>query len=107
MARGLIINVVSDRDGEKLPTPTTGDAVNHHFFNNTGKTRLYVKNTGATPRILTVRLARTIAGQTITPVTKSIPAGETHVFGPYSTNDFGRVTDVDVAHAELTLYTVD
>ncbi len=107
MARGLIANCVSDKDGTALPTPTVGDAVNNHYFNNTGKTKLYVKNTGATPRIVTVKVARTVAGQSVTSITKSIPAGETHVFGPYDTNDFGRTVDVDVAHAELTSYTVD
>lgn len=107
MARGLIAHCVSDKDGTALPTPTTGDAVNNHYFPNTGKTKLFVKNTGATPRIVTIKVSRTVAGQSALPVTKSIPAGETHVFGPYAVNDFGRNVDVDVAHAELTSYTVD
>ena len=107
MARGLIANVVSDMDGIILPTPTTGNATDNHYFNNTGRTKVFIKNTGASARIATVHVSRTVAGQTPAPITKSIPAGETHVFGPYAINDFGRTVNVDVAHAELTLYSVD
>lgn len=107
MARGLIANAVSDKDGALLPTETTGDATNNHYFRNTGKTRLFVRNSGATGRLVTVRVARTVAGQGVTPVTKTLAAGTTEVFGPYSINDFGAAVEVDVAHAELLLRTVD
>lgn len=107
MARGLIANCVSDKDGTPLPAATTGDAVNNHYFNNTGKTKMFVKNTGAGARIVTIKFTRTVSGQAITSITKSIAAGVTEAFGPYSVTDFGRITEVDVAHAELTLYTVD
>lgn len=107
MARGLIANAVSDKDGTTLPTETTGDATNNHYFHNTGKTRLLIRNSGATGRLVTVHVARTVAGQGVTPVTKTIAAGATEYFGPYSVNDFGSVVNVDVAHAELMLRTLD
>ncbi len=107
MARGLIANVVSDRDGAELPTETTGDAVNNHFFRNSGKTKLFVRNSGVTGRLVTIYVERKVAGQSVTPITKTIAAGKTEVFGPYAVNDFGAMVNVDVAHAELLLRTVD
>lgn len=107
MARGLIANAVSDLDGRLLPTETTGDAVNNHYFRNTGKTRLFVRNTGAGARIVTIYVSKTVSGQSVTPITKSLAAGTTEVFGPYPVSDFGSTVNVDVAHAELMLRTVD
>ncbi len=107
MARGAIATVVSTRDGVALPTPTTGNATDNHKVTNTGKTKVYVKNTGATPRIVTFRFARTVDNQTVTNRTKSIPAGETQVFGPFDVSDYGQELLIDVAHAELTLYAVE
>lgn len=107
MARGLIANAVSDRDGQLLPTETTGDATNNHYFNNTGATKLFVRNSGAGARVVTIYVSRTVAGQSVTPITKSLAAGTTEAFGPYPKTDFGTVVNVDVAHAELLLRTVD
>lgn len=107
MARGLIANAVSDRDGTTLPTETTGNPTDDHYFNNTGKTRLLARNSGVTPRTVTIHVARKVQGQTVTPITKAIAAGATEIFGPYSVNDFGSQVLVDVDNAELMLRTVD
>lgn len=107
MPRGVIATVVSLRDGAVLPTETTGDAVNFHYFRNTGKTKLFVRNSGVTPRIVTVYVSRKVLGQGVVPITKTIAAGVTQVFGPYPVSDFGAVVNVDVAHAELMLRCVD
>lgn len=107
MARGLISNTVSTRNGTLLAAETTGNATDNHYFNNTGRTKLHVRNSGATPRIVTIYVSKTVAGQAVTPITKSIAAATTQVFGPYNTSDFGDVVNVDVAHAELMLRTVD
>lgn len=107
MARGQIATTVSDRDGTALPTETDGDAVNNHYIQNTGKTKLLARNSGATPRVVTIHVYRTVQGQTVEPIEKTIPAGETHVFGPYPVNDFGSQLLVDVAHAEVKLRAID
>lgn len=107
MARGLIANAVSDRDGTALPTETTGNATDNHYFNNTGRTKLLARNSGASGRLVTIHISRTVAGQSVTPITKTVAAGATEVFGPYPVSDFGSVVNVDVAHAELMLRTID
>lgn len=107
MARGLIANAVSAMTGTALPTETNGDATNQHYFNNTGKTKMHARNSGAGARTVTIYISRTVAGKSVTPIIKSIPAGETHVFGPYDQNDFGTTVNVDVEHAEVKLRTVD
>ncbi len=109
MPRIGIATVVSSRDGVALPTPTTGNATDNHKVTNTGKTKVYVRNTNgaATPRIVTFRFARTVDNQAVASRTKSIPAGETQVFGPFPVEDYGQELLIDVAHAELTLYAVE
>lgn len=107
MARGLIANAVSDANGALLPAETTGDAVNNHYFRNTGKTRLFVRNSGAGARAVTIYVSKTVSGQGVEPIVKSLAAGTTEVFGPYTISDFGSTVNVDVAHAELLLRTVD
>ncbi len=107
MARGLIPTTVSDMDGTLLPAETVGDATNNHYVQNTGKTKVLCRNSGATPRVLTILIYRTVAGQPVTSITKTIPAGETHVFGPYPVNDFGTQLLLNPAHAELLFRAID
>ena len=107
MARGLIPTTIADRDGTVLPAETVGDATNFHYVQNTGKTKVIVRNTGATPRILTILVYRTVAGQPVTSITKSIAAGASEVFGPYPVNDFGTQLLLNPAHAELVFRAID
>ncbi len=107
MPRGLIANAVTLKTGTPLPVPSTGNTTDQHYFQNTGDTRLYVRNSGATPRIVTIYVSRLISGQPVQSITKTIAAGVTEGFGPFPLEDFGQSINVDVAHAELTLYTLD
>ncbi len=107
MARGQISSAVSARTGTKLLDEVNGDPVNNHYVVNTGKTKLLIRNSGATPRTVTIRLFRTVDGQSVTSKTKAIPAGETHVFGPYPKNDYGTQLLIDVDNAELKLRAVE
>lgn len=103
MARGAINTYVSDRDGTLLGAETDGDATNGHYLQNSGKTKFTARNSGASARIVTIHVAKTVAGQAVTSITKSVPAGEIHIFGPYSVADFGSQVLIDVAHAEVKL----
>lgn len=106
MARGVLTIKQASRDGVDMGTATPGDATNNHTLTNDGKTGLLVKNTGATARIVTFKLFKTVDGQAITPRAKSIPAGVTMLFGPFPTDQYGAQLEIDVAHAELTLQAV-
>ena len=109
MPRVVVTPVVSDRDGEALTAEVNGDPVNNHYVTNTGKTKLLIRNANgaATARTVTIRLFRTVDGQSITSKTKAIPAGETHIFGPYPVNDYGTQLLIDVDNAELKLRAIE
>ncbi len=107
MPRVNVAATTSTVNGTKLPNETDGDATNNHSVANSGNTRIIARNSGAGARVLTIHFNRTVRGSTITPITKSIPAGETWIFGPYPTDDFGTVLTFDVAHAELKLRTIE
>lgn len=106
MARGVLSVKQASRDGIDMGTATTGDATNNHVVANDGKTGIIVKNTGATARVVTFKLFKTVDGQSITPRAKSIAAGATMLFGPFPTDHYGAQLEIDVAHAELTLQAV-
>lgn len=107
MARTAIAGAVSDLDGAVLPAETDGVVADGHYFQNSGRTKLFVRNSGGSPYVVTVQVSRRVQGQTVTPVTKTIPAGETHVFGPYLPADFGTQVNVDVSNAALKLRVVN
>lgn len=109
MARGQIVATVSTRSGVALPAETNGDATNGHYVQNSGKTKVHVRNSNgsATARVVTFKLYRTVDGLGVTSRTKSIPAGETHVFGPFPKDDYGSQLLIDVDNAELKLRAVE
>jgi hypothetical protein len=85
------------------PAEVVGDATNNHSVSNDGQTIVWVKNTGASTRVVTVNFSRTVDGKTVTPQTYSIAAGAEGFLGPYPTSDYGTTLLVDVAHADLHL----
>lgn len=109
MARALIPTAVATTAGTVLPNEQDGDPVNNHYLQNSGKTKLLVRNSNgaATARTVTLRLYRTVDGQSITSKTKSIAAGATAVFGPFDQTDYGTQVLVDVDNAELKLRAIE
>ena len=109
MARVAVPVTIATRAGVALPAETTGDPVNNHSVANSGKTKVHVHNTNgaSTARTVTFRIYSTVDGQTVTSRTKAIPAGETHVFGPFPTADYGTTLLIDVDNAELKLRAVE
>jgi hypothetical protein len=105
-ARVSIPVTLADRSGVVLPAAAPGDATNFNSVVNSGTTLLIVKNTGVTSRTLTVHLDRTVDGFAAAPRTKTLAAGETQVFGPFSVADYGPILHVDVDNAELTIQPV-
>jgi hypothetical protein len=103
MARGAIATFVSSRTGTMLGTETTGNTVDGHFLQNSGKTRFTARNSGASPYTVTIGFSRTVQGQTVTPMVKTIPAGETHFFGPFPTADYGSQIKIDVNNVAIML----
>ena len=103
MARGFINTYVSDKDGTVLGVETTGNTVDGHLLQNSGKTKFTARNSGGSPYMVTIRFARTVSNQTVTPIVKTVPAGEIHVFGPYPVSDFGTQIQIDVNNAAIML----
>jgi hypothetical protein len=109
MARALVPTVVSTTSGVALPTEADGDPVEGHYVQNSGKTKVFVRNSNAasTARVVTFRFYRTVDGQSVTSRAESIPAGETQVFGPFPVNDYGTQLLIDADNAELKLRAVE
>jgi hypothetical protein len=104
MARVEIPTVAFTRAGTVMPTAIAGDTVNGHTLPNDGRVGLVVKNTGSTTaHNVTINLARTVDGQTVTPRVESVAIGASKAFGPFNPADYGSDLSVDVDHAELTL----
>lgn len=107
MARGVITPTVVNRAGinRTALVPTTGDATNGHTIPNRGMMWVEVENTNgaATARDVSFRLTGGVDGQSITPKTKTIAAGQTWLYGPFPAGYYGGNLLVDVAHADLTI----
>lgn len=92
------------RAGVAPPTPTNGDATNHHSIQNNGRVILLVANAGeSTPRTVTLRLPGVVDGQALTPKTVTVPASASRYIGPFPTDAYGSTLQVDVDHADLKL----
>lgn len=107
MPRVDIPATVGTTSGVALPAEANGDPVNNHTVTNTGRTKILVRNSGAVSRTVTFRFARTVDGQTVTNKTKAIPAGETHLFGPFDVNDYGSQLLIDADNAELKFRVIE
>lgn len=109
MARALVPTVVSTRAGVTLPAEQNGDAVNGHYLQNSGKTKLLVRNSNgaATPRVVSFRFSKTVDGSTVTARAETVAAGDTQVFGPFPTDDYGTQLLIDVDNAELKLRAIE
>ncbi|MCY0926203.1 hypothetical protein OTB20_08290 [Streptomyces sp. H27-H1] len=102
MARTLVPVLTAARTGVAF-TSTTGDATNNHYVVNSGSVVIIVENAGASARIVTFLVARKVDGLSVTPRTKSLPAGAKEIFGPFDPQEYGGKLLVDVAHADLKL----
>jgi hypothetical protein len=101
-------NLTPTSAGVVPPTPTTGDPVNHHTYTNSPKTVLVVKNDHATlPQNVTfdVPSAKDVDGQTVPSKVVAVAALTTRYF-QLPVGDYGAVVNVDVATADLKLYTL-
>lgn len=107
MPRVAIPATTGTTSGVNLPAETSGDPVNNHSVTNTGRTQLLVRNSGAVARTVTFLFARTVDGSTVTNKTKAIPAGETHLFGPFDRNDYGTELLVNADNAELKFRAIE
>lgn len=106
MARAVIPVTTSTNKGALLVAEQNGDAVNFHQLANSGREKLHVRNSGAVSRTVTFKFAKQVQGQAVTDQTKAIPAGETWVFGPFPTEDYGTTMLINVDNAELKLRAV-
>lgn len=107
MARGHINSITPDPDGTLMPAATAGDAANDHTFTNTGRTMVLVTNSGAVSRVAEVVITRTVQGQTPPVLTRTLAAGERWLFGRFPVEDFGKLLQFNVNHAELTMNVVE
>lgn len=109
MARGAIVAATSVNKGTKLVDEVTAVPADGHYVQNSGKTKVIVRNSNGatTARTVTFLIDLKVEGQGVLPLTRAIPAGETWVFGPFDKNTFGTRLNIDVDHAELRLRAVE
>ncbi|RKR92772.1 hypothetical protein BDK92_7252 [Micromonospora pisi] len=93
------------RAGIAPAAETNGNATDNHVVANNGKVILLVRNSNgaATARTVTVRFARDVDGQAVTPRTYEIPAAASRYIGPFDQATYGAQMQVDVDHADLKL----
>lgn len=92
------------RAGVAAPTETNGDPANNHQVQNNGRVILLVRNAGTTTvRTVTLRLPGVVDGQALTPKTVSIPTEASRYIGPFPTDAYGSLLQIDVDNAELKL----
>jgi len=105
MARTAIPVTTPSTSGVVLAAEQDGDPVNNHYLPNSGRERLLVRNSNgaSTARTVTIRFNKTVDGQTVTNRAVSIAAGNTRVFGPFDTENYGTQVLIDVDNAELKL----
>lgn len=107
MARTLLVKTTLTDNG----WPTDGvtatfaaaDTVNDNYFVHTGKEIVVARNSGASPRTVTINSVA-VNGRTGDITADSIAAGATHVYGPFDITGF-RQTDgninLEADHAEV------
>jgi hypothetical protein len=90
------------------PAYVTPDAAGVSF-RSSGKQVLHVKNDSGSPVTVTLKIGKTVEGQSVTSPTATVAAGADKFFGPFSDNyeqpdgtdtvyvDFSAVTSVTVA----------
>lgn len=89
MARVALAAQRSSRAGTVLTAPVAGDTGDGNTVPNSGKTLIYVKNSGAAPYVVTVHVRKEVEGKNVPEITKTLAAGEEAIFGPYPRNNFG------------------
>jgi len=76
-------------------------------FPNTGKELLLIKNGSASPITLTIATPATVDGLAVSDRTVAIPAGETHLLGPFPTSYYNNASgQVALTYSDATSVTV-
>ena len=113
MARVNVPVVAMSRSGVllgSLGTEVDGDSVNGHYFENTGKEFLTLRNNAGTTRTVTLKVGATVDGQAVVDPTVTLLANEHKIVGPFpegiydqtSGDELGNV-QIDVDHADVKL----
>lgn len=85
-----------------LAAPVAGDVAGN-VFPNGGSTFLHVKNTGATPRTLAVKFARTVDGQSVADRSIAVAASAEGFYLVGAPADYGQVVSVVPSHADVAI----
>lgn len=107
MPRVVVPVVKAAKAGIALATEVDGDTTNHHYYNNSGKTLLLVRNANVAGMDVTVDVTGTVDGQAATDRVVEVPAGATWVFGPYDVQNYGSQVNVNVEHADVKLRCIE
>ena len=87
------------------PTEVNGDATNQHqVLNSDARTIIVVRNSGVVDRTVTFRIPKTVDGQAVAPVVRTLAASAVKAFGTFSADDYGSTLLIDVEHSDLKLY---
>lgn len=104
MARTPITVAGITKTGVDAPTPATADPVGgNSAANPDGQTMLLVANTGGADHTLALRITVTVDGQTVSPRTITIPAGQTRLLGGYPREWYGTTLLLDPETDDLRI----
>lgn len=81
----------------------TGDTVNDHVMVNTGVEFLQVRNSGGAEYDVTLITPGTVDGQAVADRVVAIPAGETHLIGPFPEAVYDQLSGVDKGNLAFTV----
>lgn len=89
--------------GTTLAAEQNSDATEGHYVANNGSIIILARNSNgsATARWVEVQPTRTVAGQEVDAIRKTIAAGASAILGRYDRSDFGSQILINVEHADI------
>lgn len=99
----VAVTPVGHRAAAVKPSAVACDAVNGNSVPNGGTVLLELDNTGASAFTVVVTLVTTVDGQTVSPLSYSLAAGETRLVGGFPVAYYGSTLVFTAADAGVTV----
>lgn len=89
--------------GTTLAAEQNSDVANGNYVANVGDIVILARNSNgsATARYVDIQPSRTVAGQSVDAIRKTIAAGASAILGRYDRADFGPQIQVNAEHADI------
>lgn len=103
VARTALVVQDASQAGTTQNAEQNSDVANGNSVVNTGQVVILARNSNgsATARYVDIQPSRTVAGQSVDAIRKTIAAGATAILGRYDRADFGSVIQINAEHADI------